>query len=271
VTTRITFHGVSCYSITSPAGHVLVDPFLTGSASADVGPDEVGDPDVVLVSHAAWDHMADAAPVARRTGAPVVCGTDTALLLAEAGVPEAQLRRTVWGIRVRVGATVVHPVFCAHWSQATLADGRVVTGTPMAFVVETEPGVSVYHFGDSAITKEMELIGALHRPTVGLLGVTQPWSLVAPGGGEVVTGEMTPAEAALAAEMLGVRYAVATHYEDADHPDVAAFLAAVPARDTTGTRVPLALRPGETLVLDGDGHRVEAPDHRAGRPGPGEA
>ena len=87
--------------------------------------------------------------------------------------------------------------------------------------------------------------------------MTQPWSLVAPGGGEVVSGEMNPAEAALAAEMLGARYAVATHYEDPDHPDVAAFLAAVPAHDTTGERVPLALRAGETLVLDGDTHRIE--------------
>jgi L-ascorbate metabolism protein UlaG (beta-lactamase superfamily) len=200
--------------------------------------------------------MQDAAPVALRTGAPVVCGTDTALLLKEAGVPDAQIRRTIWGIQVRVGGIVVKPVFCAHWSQAVLADGSIVTGMPMAFVVETEPGVSVYHFGDSAITKEMELIGALHKPTVGLLGVTQPWSLVAPGGGEVVTGEMNPVEAALAAEMLGVRYAVATHYEDADHPDVREFLKTVPERDSSGCRVPLALRPGQTLVLDGDDYEV---------------
>lgn len=259
MSTRITFHGTSCYSVESAFGRILMDPFLTGSSSADVGPDEVGDPDVILVSHAAWDHMQDAAPVALRTGAPVICGSDTALLLQEAGVPSSQIRRTIWGIRVKVGNIVIKPVFCAHWSQATLADDRIVTGMPMAFVVETEPGVSVYHFGDSAVTKEMELIGALHRPTVGLLGVTQPWSLVQPGGGEVVSGEMNPEEAALAAEMLGVRYAVATHYEDADHPDVQAFLAAVPKHDSSGLRVPLALRPGETLVIDDDAYEVQQP------------
>lgn len=256
MTTRITFHGTSCYFIEGPRGRVLMDPFLTGSISADVGPDEVGEPDVILASHAAWDHMADAAAVSLRTGAPVVCGTDTALLLHEAGVPERQIRRTTWGIQIKVGDIVVKPVYCAHWSQAKLADGAIVTGVPMAFVIETEPGVSIYHFGDSAVTKEMELIGSLHHPTVGLLGVTQPWSLVQPGGGEVVTGEMNPTEASLAAEMLGVRYAVATHYEDADHADVRAFLDLVPQHDTTGRRVPLALRPGQTLVLDGDSYQV---------------
>ncbi|HEX4093844.1 MAG TPA: MBL fold metallo-hydrolase [Trebonia sp.] len=258
MTTSITFHGTSCYFIDSPYGKVLMDPFLTGSGSADVGPDEIGEPDVIVVSHAAWDHMQDAAPIALRTGAPVICGTDTARLLREAGVPDGQIRTTVWGIRVRAGDLIVKPVYSAHWSQATLADGSVVTGTPMAFVVETEPGVSVYHFGDSAVTKEMELIGRIHRPTVGLLGVTQPWSLVAPGGGEVVSGEMNPVEAAIAAEMLGVRYAVATHYEDPEHDDVKAFLAEVPAHDSSGRRVALALRSGQTLAIDGESYTVTA-------------
>jgi len=259
VTTSVTYHGTSCYLIESPRGRVLMDPFLSSSSSADIGPDEIADPDVILVSHAASDHMQDAAPVALRTGAPVICGTDTALLLREAGVPEHQIRTTVWGIRIRVGELVIKPVYSAHWSQAVLADGSIVTGTPMAFVVETEPGVSVYHFGDSAVTKEMELIGRVHRPTVGLLGVTQPWSLVAPGAGEVVSGEMHPSEAAMAAEMLGVRYAVATHYEDADHQDVKAFLGEVPRHDSSGRRVALALRPGQTLAIDHDSYEVVSP------------
>jgi L-ascorbate metabolism protein UlaG (beta-lactamase superfamily) len=127
----------------------------------------------------------------------------------------------------------------------------------MGFVVEAEPGVPVYHFGDTAIFSDLALIGRLHRPTVGLLGCSQPWSLVAPGAGEVVTGEMSPQEAALAAEFLGVRYAVATHYEDADHPDIKAFLDAVRQEDSTGDRLGLALRPGQSLVIDGDTHRLE--------------
>ncbi len=259
MTTRLTYHGVACYELAGPRGRVLLDPFLTDNPVADVTADELSTPDVILASHAAADHMADAAGVALRTGAVVVCGADTAALLVEAGVPEAQIRRTVWGIRVRVGTIVVHPVYCAHWSQARLADGSTVTGTPMAFVVAVDDEVPVYHFGDSAITREMELIGKLHRPAVGLLGVSQPWSLVAPGGGEVSTGEMSPTEAALAAELLGVTYAVATHYEDPGHADVKAFLDAVPEYDSTGSRVPLALSPGETLVIDGDSYEVIRP------------
>lgn len=260
MTTRITFHGVACYEVASPRGRVLLDPFFDGNPVATVTADDLERPDVILVSHAAFDHMGDAGAVARRTGAPVVCGTDTAAVLREQGVPETQLRRTVWGIVVEVGGFVVRPVECHHWSQATLADGQVITGTPLGFVVEAEPGVRVYHFGDSAIFGDMRLIGELYRPTVGLLGVTQPWSLVdTRAAGRVVTGEMSPDEAALAAEFLGVTYAVATHYEDPGHPDVRAFLDQVRKVDSSGARVPLALAPGQTLVIDGSTHTVEGP------------
>jgi len=257
MTTTIAYHGISTYEVWGPNGRVVFDPFLDGSASADVSADDLETPDVIVASHAAIDHMGSAARLALRTGAPIVCGTDTAALLRQDGVPDSQLRLTTWGIRVRIGDLVVRPVPCAHWSQARTADGEVISGVPMAFVVEFEPDVRVYHFGDSAITSEMRLIGELHSPTVGLLGCSQPWSLVAPGAGEVITGEMSPQEAAYAAELLGVKYALATHYEDVDDPAVAEFLAAVPGYDSTGARVPLALRSGQRLVIDGDDWTVE--------------
>lgn len=256
MTTTITYHGISTYEVAGPNGRVLFDPYLDGNPAAVVGPDDLETPDVIVASHAAIDHMGDAGRIALRTGATVVCGTDTAALLRQDGVPNEQLRLTTWGIRVRFGNLVVRPVPCAHWSQATTREGQVISGVPMAFVVEFEPGVRVYHFGDSALTQEMGLIGKLHRPTVGLLGCTQPWSLVAPGGGTVVSGEMSPDEAAYAAELLGVRYAVATHYEKVDDPAVQEFLDSVPRHDTTGLRVPLALMAGQQLVIDGDDYEV---------------
>jgi len=251
MTTNLTFYGVACFEATGPAGRILFDPFLTGNPVAPCGPDDLEPPDVILVSHAAFDHMGDAAAIARRTGAPVVCGADVGELLHAQGVARSQLRITVWGIRVEVGGVHVAPVECHHWSVAKLPGGQLVTGTPMGFVVETEPGCRIYHFGDTAIFGDLRLIGELHRPTVALLGCTQPWSLVASGAGRVVTGEMSPDEAALAAEMLGVEVAVACHYERPDHPDVKEFLEQVAARDSSGRRRAEALSAGETLVLEG--------------------
>ena len=119
---------------------------------------------------------------------------------------------------------------------ATLSDGAAVVGNPIAFIVETEPGVRIYHYGDTCIF-DMRLIGELYRPTVGLLGCTLPRELshLIPGPATFLTGEMDPDEAARAAEMLGLELAVACHYL-APNEDVDRFLELVPKYDTTGKR-----------------------------------
>jgi L-ascorbate metabolism protein UlaG (beta-lactamase superfamily) len=262
VTTRIRYLGVAAYEVVSERHRILMDPFLTGNPAAPVAHHALDVPDVILVSHSPIDHLGDTAEIAVRTGAPVVCGQDSRAVLLERGVPESQIRTTIWGIQVEVGGVHVWPVECHHWAMARLKDGSTVTGSPLGFVVEPEPGVRVYHFGDSALFSDMRLIGRLYRPTVGILGCTQPKPLLPlynPGAGTVLTGEMSAEEAALAAEFLGVRYAIGTHYVDVNDEDVRRFLDAVPEADTSGNRIPLALRAGQTLVLDGDAHSIEEP------------
>jgi L-ascorbate metabolism protein UlaG (beta-lactamase superfamily) len=262
LTTTLRYLGVAAFEVTGPNGRILFDPFLTGSVSAPCGPDDLEVPDVILVSHPPIDHLGDAAEIANRTGAPVVCGADSRALLMERGVPAGQIRHTIWGIKIRIGDLLIRPVQNQHWSGTVLAGGERVPGFPLSFIVETEPGVRVYHSGDTAVFGDMRFIGELHRPTVGLLGCGQPYQLlreVYTGAGEVVTGEMDPDEAAIAADLLGVRFAVASHYDDVQHPDVQRFLAAVPERDTTGQRIPIALMPDERLIVDGDVYRIEGP------------
>jgi len=259
MTTRLTFLGVAGYDIEGPRHRILIDPCLSANPAAPLRPDDVPTPDVILVSHAAFDHLGDTAAIARRTGAPVVCGGDVRALLLDQGLPSEQVRATVWGIVVEVGGVLVRPVECHHWSQARLADGQYVSGVPMGFVVETEPDVRIYHYGDTAIFGDLRLIGELYNPTVGLLGCSQPRALAdgVPGPGRIVTGEMSPREAALAAAYLGVTLAVACHYLEATTPDVAEFMALVREYDTTGTRAVVAPEPGDVVVIDGATHFVE--------------
>ena len=180
----------------------------------------------------------------------MVCGADVRLLLLEAGLPPEQVRATVWGIVVEVGGVRVRPVECHHWSHGTLASGAPVTGTPLAFIVETEPGVRIYHYGDTAIF-DMGLIGRLYRPTVGLIGCTDPAEIDdEQAAGRLLTGELSPDEAALVAEMLGVELAVACHYLGRNE-DVDAFLEAVPRHDAGGRRAALAPEVGDTILIDG--------------------
>ncbi len=258
MTTRLRFLGVAGYEITWPGHRLLIDPFVSGNPDSPISIEDLATPDLILVSHAAFDHLGDTFAIASRTGAPVLCGGEVRALLLAQGLPPEQVRATVWGILTRVGGISVQPVECHHWSQAQLPDGALVSGVPMGFVIETEPGVRIYHYGDTAIFSDLRLIGQLYRPTIGLLGCSQPQLLLAQtdAPGTYLTGEMSPREAALAAEFLGVRLAVACHYLDLERQEVErrevhAFLAAVRELDTTGEREAVALRVGETLVIDG--------------------
>lgn len=257
--TRLRFLGAAGFEIVGPAKRLLIDPFLTGNPVAPLGADELARPDVILVTHAAPDHLGDAGEIAARTGAPVVCGADTRALLIDRGLPPEQVRATIWGIVVEVGGVVVRPVESHHWSSARLSNGSVVTGTPLSFIVETEPGVRIYHHGDTAIFGDLRLIGELYRPTVGLIGCTHPKELtILPGPGRLLTGEMSPAEAAYAVELLGVPVAIATHYLNHEDPEIAEFLAEVERRLPAGACTAVAPRPGDWLVTDGQTVMVEA-------------
>jgi L-ascorbate metabolism protein UlaG (beta-lactamase superfamily) len=255
--TRLWYWGAAGYEILGPTHRIVVDPFLSENPAAPVQPEELETPDVILVSHAAFDHLGDTAALARRTGAPVVCDAAVRAILIDRGVPGKQVRATTWGLVVGIAGIEVRPVECHHWSAGTLSDGTPVVGNPMAFIVETEPGCRVYHYGDTSVF-DMSLIGELYRPTVGLLGCTVPRELLArvEGPGEILTGEMDPDEAARAAEMLRLDLAVACHYLARD-AEVDRFMELVPHYDTTGKRQVVAPEVGEVLVLEDGSHRIE--------------
>jgi len=257
VSTRVRFLGVAGYEIVSETQRILIDPCLSAQSSPPVAPEEVARPDVILVSHGAFDHYGDTAAIARHTGAPVVCGADVRLALLDEGIPHEQIRQTMWGIVVEVGGVVIRPLECHHWSSVALSDGSTVTGSPLAFIVEPEPGLRIYHYGDTSIF-DMRLFGRLYRPTIGLLGCAQPNELVDnTAAGELLTGEMSPDEAALAAEMLGLEVAVASHYLERT-PEVDEFVRLVPKHDTTGTRRVLAPNVGEVISFDRSEAGIEA-------------
>ncbi|HEY6763056.1 MAG TPA: MBL fold metallo-hydrolase [Baekduia sp.] len=250
MSTQIRFLGVAGYEIVGGGRRILIDPFLSDSPLAPVAHEDLETPDVILVSHAAPDHYGDTAAIALRTGAPVVCGAEVRLALLDEGVPSEQVRATTWGIVVELDGLLIRPVECRHWSMIELSGGRHVSGNPIAFIVEPEPGVRIYHYGDTAIF-DMRLIGELYRPTVGLIGCSQPQELLdaAPGPGRFVTGELSPDEAARVAEMLGVELAVACHYLE-HNDDVDEFVRLVPVHDTTGSRRVVAPKVGETLTIE---------------------
>jgi L-ascorbate metabolism protein UlaG (beta-lactamase superfamily) len=258
MTTDIRFLGVAAYEIvTSQGQHILLDPFLDDNPGSPVKSHELDQVDLVIVSHAAFDHLGDTETIARRTGAPVICGGEVKAYLTAKGIPAQQIRATTWGIAVEVAGIKVQPVECHHWSQIQMPDGTYASGVPMSFVVYADPHVRFYHYGDTALFSDLRLIAELYQPTIGCIGITQPTEILpqVSGPGQLLTGEMSPREGALAAQWLGLETVLPCHYINPDCDDVREFHRYLDKAREQGQQVPesVVLRPGEVFSVNAVG------------------
>lgn len=253
--TRLRFFGVAAYELTAPDGRVvIIDPFLDENPGSPIKSIDLERVDLIVVTHGAYDHFGDTEALAKRTGASVICGAEVKEYLVQKGIPPTQLRATTWGIKVRVAGFDVQPVECRHWSILKLPNGQLATGNPMAFVIETEPGVRFYHYGDTAIFSDLKLQAMLYRPTVGCIGIANPQEILSrnPMPGEMLTSEMSPREGLLAAQWLGLKTVLPCHYITLEgDPDVAEFLREAELAGNRGETLPAIrlLKPGETMEL----------------------
>lgn len=253
--TRLRFFGVAAYELIHENGRrILVDPFLDDCPGNPVRSDQLEKVDLIVVSHAAIDHLGDTEKIARRHGCPVVAGGEVKAYLTARGIPAERIRATTWGIRVRVSDVDVQPVECHHWSQIRMPDGTFASGVPMAFVIDLGGGHRFYHYGDTAIFSDMKLQAELYRPTIGAIGVANPQEILErfPMPGEMLTSELSPHEALLAAKWLGLQTILPCHYINPEaNADLAEFQRlhgeARGRNEAVGDSI--VLRPGEWLDL----------------------
>jgi L-ascorbate metabolism protein UlaG (beta-lactamase superfamily) len=236
---EIKFHGHSCFELSDGKATLLVDPFLKPNNPAAVATAEDVEPTHIAVTHGHADHMADAVPVAKRTGAASLAIVEVANWLEEQGaenVSDPNLGGTVeydWGWIKLVPA----------WHTSTLPGSEdapyspvpgIVTGTPAGFVISIG-GVTVYHAGDTCLFGDMKLIAERNPIDVALL----------PIGGHYT---MDRHDAVFAAQFLGAKTVIPMHY-DTFPPiatDAEAFKAEVESQ--TSAQVVL-LKPGDTHTV----------------------
>lgn len=202
---QIRFLGISAFEIvTRDELRIFIDPCLNRNPLSPIRAEEIGEADLILVSHGAWDHVGESIDIARRTGAVFMSGHDVRALAEREGLPKSQIlgtqpgaTREVRGVKVR--ATVAH-----HASFISPGNDVYMSSPPLGFVIYTEDGIRIYHPGDTCLFGDLRLIAELCHPQV----VMMPVDSVLPE----TPAEMSPLEAALATQWLGPDVVIPIHY-----------------------------------------------------------
>ena len=150
---KLTYYGHSCFAAQIANKTLLFDPFISGNELARKVDVKRIAADYILISHAHWDHLADAADIAKRTGATLVSNYEIIQYFGKQGLEKAHPLNHGGAHRFDFGR--VKFVNAIHSS--SLPDGAY-GGNPGGFVVETDQG-NFYYSGDTALTMDMKLIG----------------------------------------------------------------------------------------------------------------
>jgi L-ascorbate metabolism protein UlaG (beta-lactamase superfamily) len=225
--TTLRWLGHGCWLVQTGGKTVILDPFLNDSPTAPVKAQDVK-ADYVLVSHGHFDHVADAASIAKRCDATVVANFEICEWLGKQGVKSAEPMNIGGRIDLpfgRVKMTIAH-------HSSVLPDGTN-GGNPGGFLLSLADG-KIYFACDTGLFHDMQLIGAA--------GIDLA---VVPIGDRFTMG---PDDAIEAIKLIAPKRVLPSHFDT--WPPIAQNVAAWMARVKTETKAePVVLAPGGTIDL----------------------
>lgn len=232
-------HGHSCFEISEGETRLLVDPFLApNNPSAEARAEDV-DATHIAISHGHADHIADAIPVSKRTGAPVVAMVEVAGWLDAHGAAEVRDPNLGGTVSFEWGWVKLVPAWHTNTlpgggENAFSAEAGVPVGIPAGLVISIGDK-TIYYTGDTCLFSDMKLIAERHPVDIALM----------PIGGHYT---MDRHDAVIAAKFIGAETVIPVHYNTFPpiETDAAAFKADVESQ--TDSKVEI-LEPGQTLSL----------------------
>ena len=163
---KIIWLGHSSFRIEIEDAVLLIDPWLKDNPKF---PDDRRDEALsgvthILLTHGHFDHASEVKTIAEETGAPVYGVMEMANLLGD-GIETVGFNK---GGTVALGAAKATMVNATHSSSYQGEDGSHYAGTESGYMIAGE-GHTIYFSGDTDIMADMEWMGDLHNPDIGIL------------------------------------------------------------------------------------------------------
>ncbi|MBI2910108.1 MAG: MBL fold metallo-hydrolase [Chloroflexi bacterium] len=241
---QLRYFAISAFEVVMEEGmRVLIDPCITGYEGHGISPvplEEIKDIDLILVSHAAADHVGDTEQLAKMMPRSLIlCGPEVRYHLVKRGIDPSRFRYALHGVSLTFGEVKIKCVRSEHISFMN-SDGEMISGTPLGFILSTESGIGIYHPGDTGIFGDMKLYGELYKPQIAMLPVGGM-------GPPDFASDMSPEEAALICRWMGLKWAIPVHYiEGASAPEDFALAVRKLAPATTA----VIMKPGEWKTFE---------------------
>jgi L-ascorbate metabolism protein UlaG (beta-lactamase superfamily) len=147
----ITWHGHATFTVAVNGTKIVIDPYFDDNPMATVKAADVA-ADYILLTHGHGDHVADALPIAQRTGAQIISNFEIVGWINGNGYENAHAQHIGGGFNHPFGHVKMTPAF--HGSG--LPDGTY-GGMPGGFLLTIE-GKKLYFAGDTGVFSDMELI-----------------------------------------------------------------------------------------------------------------
>ena len=150
---NFTYYGHSCFLIETKGKQLLFDPFITpNDLAADIEVDSLK-PDYIMLSHGHADHVADVERIYNNSQATIVSTYEVVTWFGNKGLERGHSMNHGGSWNFDFGT--IKLVNAVHSS--SMPDGSY-GGQPAGIVITNDEG-TFYYAGDTALTKDMELIG----------------------------------------------------------------------------------------------------------------
>jgi L-ascorbate metabolism protein UlaG (beta-lactamase superfamily) len=188
--TKLKWFGHAAFAITTPKGKILlIDPWLRNPSNPEGNDNKdplaaVSKVDYILLTHGHRDHVGDAVEIAKKTGALLIANPELAgnlVKLTDFPAKQAQDNIMQMGgeIQIADGEVTIAMTEAVHSSSVFNPKAgpndpeRAYGGSPAGFVIMIRNGPTIYHTGDTAYFKDLEIIGETYSIDVALINISQ--------------------------------------------------------------------------------------------------